>query len=57
MIIYIMGWSNHKPIEVSFRAREEVASFIRKHKMKLKISLYVTKTYKIYEPKQKEKIC
>ena len=51
MIIDIIGWSNHKQIEVSFRAGEEVASFIRKHNIKLKISLYVTKTYKIYEPK------
>lgn len=52
MLIEILGRTrNHQCFEEKFIARDELKNFIVKHKMKLKISLYISKKYKIYEPK------
>lgn len=52
MLVYVLGRTrNHQCFEENFKTRDELKNFIVKHKMKLKISLYISKKHKIYEPK------
>lgn len=52
MLIYVLGRTrNHQCFEEKFIAINELKKFIVKHKIKLKISLYISKKYNIYEPK------